>query len=270
MASLPIYRRTNNGMYNISAVIIIVFLLLPTVKRTLSSALIGTDRSNLPNINKLECAERDKDPDDGSMASENGIDEPDPNSEVLLQLGYMYLLRNDENLITDRDRAKGYIDRALQIDPSNPHAWYALGRYYMQLRDYKEAYESFQQAVHHESLCPHFWSSIGILHSEMKQYREALDAYTRALRINPYIPEIWFNLGTLYESCDNPIQDAIDAYGRAYELDNNCHLAEQRLKYLKGVLETGNKDNGPPFQPVHIDPQQYQQLAKTQILENPV
>jgi hypothetical protein len=60
-------------MYNISAVIIIVFLLLPTVKRTLSSALIGTDRSSLPNINKLEGAERDKDPDDGSMASENGI-----------------------------------------------------------------------------------------------------------------------------------------------------------------------------------------------------
>jgi len=79
-------------MYNISATIIIAFLLvplvsarvLPTVKTTLSSALIGTDRSNLPNINKLECAECDKDRDDGSTASENGTDKPDRNPEVLI------------------------------------------------------------------------------------------------------------------------------------------------------------------------------------------
>ena len=183
----------------------------------------------------------------------------------------MILLRDDQDLlITDRDRTHGYINRALQIDPNNPHAWYALGRYYMQLRDYDKAYESFQQAVHRESCSPNFWSSIGVLHWEMKQYPDALNAYTRALRINPYIPYIWFNLGTLYESCNNPIQDAIDAYDRAYDLDNNYHLAEQRSKYLKGVLETGNKDNGPPPQPVHIDAQRYQELVKMQILENAV
>jgi hypothetical protein len=37
---------------------------------------------------------------------------------------------------------------------------------------------------------------------------------TLKIRLNPYISEVWYDLGTLYESCNNQIADALDAYGR--------------------------------------------------------
>jgi len=193
-------------------------------------------------------------------------DEPD-NPKVLLQLGYIHSLpdeRDRPNPIRDLDRAYGYIDRALQIDPKDPHAWYTLGRYFMQRGNYGKAYEAYQQAVYRDSRNSNFWCSIGVLYWEINQYRDALDAYTRAIRLNPYIPEIWFNLGTLYEACNNQIQDAIDAYNRAYELDNNYHLVEQRLRYLKSVLETGRNDNSAPPRPEDIDPQRYEDFVQGQ------
>jgi tetratricopeptide (TPR) repeat protein len=58
-------------------------------------------------------------------------------------------------------------------------------------------------------------------------FRDALDAYSRAIRINSYISEVWFDLGSLYESCNNQISDAIDAYARASELDPSNHVISQ-------------------------------------------
>ena len=51
--------------------------------------------------------------------------------------------------------------------------------------------------------------------------------HTRAIRINPYISELWFNLGSLYESCNNQISDAIDAYVRDSKLDLSDRIITQ-------------------------------------------
>jgi hypothetical protein len=48
-----------------------------------------------------------------------------------------------------------------------------------------------------------------------------------------------YDLGTLYESCNNQIQDAIDAYSRAAELDQNNPQITQRLNYLKQQQANG-------------------------------
>lgn len=45
--------------------------------------------------------------------------------------------------------------------------------------------------------------------------------------------EVWYNLGTLYESSSNQLQDAIEAYQRAAELDpTNPHI-KHRLDLLR-------------------------------------
>src|ERR1700694_4892656 len=94
---------------------------------------------------------------------------------------------------------------------------------------YNKTYKAYQQAVYSHGRNPTFWCSIGILYFQISQYRDALDACSRAIRINPYISEVWFNLGSLYESCNNQITDAIDAYARASELDPSNHVISQRL-----------------------------------------
>ena len=68
-----------------------------------------------------------------------------------------------------------------------------------------------------------------------------MDAYSRAIHINPYIKEVWYNLGVLYESCNNQVNDAVDAYHRAFEIDNQDVEIKNRLTYLKAVQANGGK-----------------------------
>ncbi|CAG8781816.1 1837_t:CDS:1, partial [Racocetra fulgida] len=83
----------------------------------------------------------------------------------------------------------------------------------------------------------------------------ALDAYSRAIRLNPYISEVWYDLGTLYESCNNQINDALDAYQRAAELDpSNPHI-KQRLQMLRNQ-QAGGQTSAPI--PQDVNPQAYQ------------
>lgn len=142
---------------------------------------------------------------------------------------------------------------------------------------YPKAYEAYQQAVYRDGRNPTFWCSIGVLYYQINQYRDALDAYSRAIRLNPYISEVWYDLGTLvgfaslpdftyivlivfqYESCNNQIADALDAYGRAADLDpNNVHI-KARLQLLQSQLSgSAQQSNAPAPQPQDVHPQAYQ------------
>lgn len=155
----------------------------------------------------------------------------------------------------------------------------------MAQQKYPKAYEAYQQAVYRDGKNPTFWCSIGVLYYQINQYRDALDAYSRAIRLNPYISEVWYDLGTLvcfiiylflgltlipyfchpvvadldpkYESCNNQIADALDAYQRAAELDpGNPHI-KARLQLLRSGGSNGS-GQAPAPQPADVHPQAYQ------------
>lgn len=116
----------------------------------------------------------------------------------------------------------------------------------MTTQNYNKAYEAYQQAVYRDGKNPAFWCSIGVLYYAIMQFHDSLDAYSRAIRINPYISEVWYNLGALYESCNDQMPDAIDAYQRAAQLDsNNAHI-NRRLAEIKRHQDTGGALGPPP------------------------
>jgi cytochrome c-type biogenesis protein CcmH/NrfG len=137
----------------------------------------------------------------------------------------------------------------IDVDQQDAQSWYLLGRCYMIMQKYNDAYNAYQQAVYRDGRNPTFWCSIGVLYYQINQYSDALDAYGRALRLNPYIPEVWYDLGTLYESCENQNADAIDAYTKALELDPNNQQIKQRLAYLKNPQGQGQQPALLPQQP---------------------
>lgn len=121
------------------------------------------------------------------------------------------------------------------LDPSDGQTWYLLGRVYMALREFRQAYDAYQQAVYRDGRNATFWCSIGVLYYQMNQYRDAMDAYSRAIRLNPYVSEVWYDLGTLYESCGQNA-DAIDAYRRAAELAPDNTQITARLAVLENSM----------------------------------
>lgn len=163
----------------------------------------------------------------------------------------------------DLNVALKYLTQSLEIDQSDAHSWYYLGRVHMIRGDFNAAYEAFQQAVNRDSRNPTFWCSIGVLYYQISQYRDALDAYTRAIRLNPYISEVWYDLGTLYETCNNQISDALDAYRQAERLDpGNLHI-KARLDQLIKYQQEGNTH---PPQPPPVS--QQPRLPQGMVLES--
>ncbi|ODV97339.1 hypothetical protein PACTADRAFT_26057, partial [Pachysolen tannophilus NRRL Y-2460] len=173
-------------------------------------------------------------------------------AKVLQQLGCLY--SQQEASFLDLDTSLRFLAQSLELDNTDAHTWYHLGRVYMSRGDYTSAYDSFQQAVNRDARNPTFWCSIGVLYYQIAQYRDALDAYTRAIRLNPYISEVWYDLGTLYETCNSQFTDALDAYKHAARLDpNNPHIQE-RLNQLINYQEKGgnlNQSISPPPPQTH-------------------
>lgn len=189
-------------------------------------------------------------------AYERVLQENPNHSKVLQQLGALYF-RSSPGSTTNVDAAIRLLSRALEVDKekTEAHTWYLLGRCYMLQQQYNKAYESYQQAVYRDGNNANYWCSIGVLYYQINQYRDALDAYSRAIRINPYLGEVWFDLGALYEACNNQVNDAIDAYVRAAELDRSNMVIEQRLELLRRIQSTGQTSlaqSNPP--PTPIDP----------------
>lgn len=149
-------------------------------------------------------------------------------AKVLQHLGWLYHQQVDSDIgLGNQEVAISYLMRSIDSDPSDGQTWYLLGRCYMAQKNYRKAYDAYQQAVYRDGHNPAFWCSIGVLYFQINQYRDSLDAYSRAIRINPYSSEVWYDLGRLYDAC-NQKADALDAYHRAKEIDMNKMFQQQR------------------------------------------
>lgn len=210
----------------------------------------------------------------GAKEAYEKVLEVNPNhAKVLQQLGCLYSQAEpaaatqtqpgQQPFQQDLNIALKYLSQSIEIDSTDAHSWYYLGRVHMIRGDFNAAYEAFQQAVNRDSRNPTFWCSIGVLYYQISQYRDALDAYTRAIRLNPYISEVWYDLGTLYETCNNQISDALDAYRQAERLDpGNPHI-KARLEQLIKYQQDGNTH---PPQPPPVS--QQPRLPQGMVLES--
>ena len=163
-------------------------------------------------------------------------------AEVLQQLGWLYYHNVS---CQNQDLAIQYLTKSLEAgallvlyfylsylifefdtDPSDAQSWYVLGRAYMAGQKYSKAYEVYQQAILPFGV-QLVSSTSRSINFEMHSMRILVP-----FRSNPYISEVWFNLGSLYESYNDQITNAIDAYARAYKLDPSNLAIGQRLQLL--------------------------------------
>lgn len=148
------------------------------------------------------------------------------------------------------DQAAPFLQRAVQLNPADAYTHYVMGRIAMTSKDYRVAYDSYQQAVYRDSKNPLFWCAIGVLYFHMQQHRDAMDAFTRAIHIDPTMPQVWHDMGILYEIYQQ-FPDAVDAYRRAVRLNPNNTETSRRLTLLEQVIATGatQSPHPPPMTP---------------------
>ena len=106
------------------------------------------------------------------------------------------------------------IERALDINPDNSHAWNQRGLALQRLKRLDEALASYDRALavwqdHAEALC----NRGAVLH-ELKQFDEALASYDRALAVRPHYAEAFCCRGAALLQLKR-LEEALASYDRA-------------------------------------------------------
>jgi tetratricopeptide (TPR) repeat protein len=129
---------------------------------------------------------------------------------------------------------------ALEIDPSVPYLWVALGRNYRVLgvltdaRYIKDAIAAFQHAIQIDSRYGPAYDELGWTHYNTQDYRQAVDELEKAVQVDPNSWSAYGHLGTAYYSNRNyegaaaTLPRAIELMNETFDADRYCVNATSR------------------------------------------
>ncbi len=111
-------------------------------------------------------------------------------------------------------------DKAIELDPSYPSAWYDKGFTLKTMGKYDEALNAFDQAIKINPLFKEAWLQKGNTLYDLGIYDEAIKAYDMAIDIDPNFVDVWYHK-----------IDALKALGRTIEANETLSQADKlRLK----------------------------------------
>lgn len=136
--------------------------------------------------------------------------------------------------LDDYAKALPYFERATEIDPTYPEAWYQAGYCYGILGRHNEALRASRQAAKLRPDWAETYVNIGASSYALGQYKDAADAYKQAIKLDDNNAEIQYALGLTYGKL-NRTDEEILAYKRALTLkpDHANSMERLGLAYFK-------------------------------------
>lgn len=154
--------------------------------------------------------------------------------------------------ISENDKAKYYLDLAIEFENNDPYLFELFGKYYKNVGKYKEAIAYFEKSIdkngfylqnyfeiaycyerlgQREIAASYYvqfldydpfnavaWYNYGILLNDMKKYEEAIGAYDNALSTNPEFADAWYNKGITYINLGD-YHEALECFNQAQLID---------------------------------------------------
>lgn len=157
--------------------------------------------------------------------------EIDPaNRDAQYALGHIYYVQGRY------DEAKEKFQTVLRLKRDDSEAYNYLGQTYEKLGHIPEAITAYQQALKNQLYAtpelPHH--NLGVIYAKQHRSTEAIKEFREAIQINPEFPFSYLELGTLYSDL-GMTEDAIKTYQQLTERYPNSPEVNYRLAlaYLK-------------------------------------
>ena len=133
------------------------------------------------------------------------------------------------------------IDEYLKINESDIWAWSFRANLLIKMERYSEAVKSFDRIIALDSSNADVYNDRAlILSGAMNQDDEALASLEVALQIDPLNSNTWYNKGMILEKMERH-NDALEAYGRAIDLNEDLERAWLRQGYVLMMAESYNE-----------------------------
>ncbi len=128
---------------------------------------------------------------------------------------------------------------AIKKNPNDREAYEALGRLYLQNKNYADAVQTYEYLIKLDPTKDIYYSNLGLSHYSLKEYQKARECYEKALSINNKIPTRWINLALCFEALDDYTK-AVKAISTALQFDKlNLHymtlLADAYIKLENNI-----------------------------------
>ncbi len=128
---------------------------------------------------------------------------------------------------------------AIKRNPNDREAYEALGRLYLQNKNYADAVQTYEYLIKLDPTRDIYYSNLGLSHYSLKEFQKAREAYEKALSINNKVPTRWVNLALCFEALEDYTK-AVKAISNSLELDKlNTHylslLADVYIKLENSV-----------------------------------
>ena len=138
-------------------------------------------------------------------------------------------------------------EKAGDIKPDYPQAWYGQGQALFQLKKYEQALMVYDQAIQLQPDYLEAWNNRGLVLVNLKRYSEALATFDKALELKNDAPQVWQAKGDVFIKINN-YNNAVKAYEQAINLqpDNSelwykRGLALQKLKQYEEAITAYKK-----------------------------
>ncbi|MDR0789519.1 MAG: tetratricopeptide repeat protein [Bacteroidales bacterium] len=146
--------------------------------------------------------------------------------DVFEELGLLYAKKGD-------GLAVEYLNSAININPKNTTAMYALGLFYQTNENYQKALDIYKQVLDINPNETKTLNSVGAINMyEKKDYAVALDCFTKAIATDSNYVLAWLNRGDTYERMGE-VQKAKEDYRKVLTLDPTQEFAKSHLEKLK-------------------------------------
>lgn len=123
---------------------------------------------------------------------------------------------------------------AIKRNPNDKQAYEALGRLYLQNKNFTDAVEIYEYLTRLDAARDIYFSNLGISYYSVAEYQKAVTAYEKALNINNKIPTRWINLALCFEALEEYTK-VVKAITQALSLDkrNTNYMALLADAYIK-------------------------------------
>ena len=161
---------------------------------------------------------------------------PDPNIRELSleRRGDIYMARK-----MYREAGDTYKE-AIRLEPSSAKLVNKLGISYHQMMLLNNARKEYQRALKLDKGYGQALNNVGTVHHAQGSYRRAIRSYKKALQVSPYSASIYSNLGTSYFA-RGKYKDASKAYYEALQLDPDVFETRGTFGTLLQERSVGNR-----------------------------
>ena len=132
--------------------------------------------------------------------------------------------------------AVNFYQKVLEINPDHTSANYNLGLEFYKLKQFKKAKNYFEKTVKTQPKFSMGHFNLGNLQKEFKEYKKAKISYLKAIELKPDFGGAHNNLGLVYSAIGEP-QNAINSYNKALEINSDNAGAYNNLGRI--YTETG-------------------------------